>query len=375
MFRSKGWYLNNPLCRKFINICILFSLAFAFTIPEADAQNNPLRFVWKKLELDGQGPFADREFVSLIYDSKRNRLILFGGGLHGRNYNDIWAVDLDKNTWTKLEAIGARGEIPEPRAMHSAAYIPESDRMVVFGSDGTGLMFADYNVYSFDLKTSRWSVIKTKGEHHPRMVRTAMLYIGDEKILLFGGCLTPFGNLHGAGSINQITLFDLKTGQWTKIESKGDIPPPHTNPAVALDRRNHRAIMFMGSTFTDRESYLSEVYVLDLRNWTWTKLQTKNPPSARGYVGHALLEDLNRLIIFGGWDGNWQRQSALGETYSLNLDTLEWEKLEFTGSLPSPRAPFTAASDGKRMFIYGGWAGVPRWGSLYNDVWELSYEK
>ncbi len=177
MVKIKNRCLNQPLPKKLINICILLALAFTFTISKADAQNNPVRFVWKKLEVEGQGPFADREFVSLVYDSKRNRLILFGGGLHGRNYNDIWAVDLDKNTWSKIEAIGPSGEIPEPRAMHSAAYIPESDRMVVFGSDGTGLMFADYDVYSFDFKTGRWSVIKAQGEHHPRMVRTSMLYL------------------------------------------------------------------------------------------------------------------------------------------------------------------------------------------------------
>ncbi len=339
------------------------------------AGKESVRFVWKKIEVEGQGPFADREFTSVVYDSKRNRLILFGGGLHGRNYNDIWAVDLDKNTWSRIEAIGRPEEIPEPRAMHSAVYVPESDRMVVFGSDGTGLMFADYNVYSFDFKTGRWSVIKAQGEHHPRMVNTSMLYLGDERILIFGGGLTPFGNLHGAGSINQVTMFDLRTGQWTKIEAKGDTPPPITNSSVALDRKKHRAIMFMGSTFTDRQTYLSEIYTLDLRSWTWTKLQTKNPPSARGYVGHAFLEDLNRFVIFGGWDGNWQRQSALSETYSLNLNTFEWEKLEFAGPDPSPRAPFTAASDGKRMFIFGGWSGVPRAGSLYNDVWQLIYEK
>jgi len=45
---------------------------------------------------------------------------------------------------------------------------------------------------------------------------------------------------------------------------------------------------------------------------------------------------------------------------------LEQGKLKFKTPVPSPRVPFIAASADKRMFMYGGWAAVPKGDSLYS---------
>jgi hypothetical protein len=73
----------------------------------------------------GTGP-APRAAAGAAFDSKRGRVIIFGGNTSTGFVNDTWAWD--GNAWTKLSDTG-----PEARAMGYLAYDQERDRVVLFG--------------------------------------------------------------------------------------------------------------------------------------------------------------------------------------------------------------------------------------------------
>ena len=94
----------------------------------------PLGDLW---ELDGDrwsrvdfvnGP-SPRHGAGVAYDSRRGRMIIFGGddatGIRG----DTWAFS--DGRWTKLADASPNG--PEPRAMGYLAYDKKRDRVVLFG--------------------------------------------------------------------------------------------------------------------------------------------------------------------------------------------------------------------------------------------------
>lgn len=78
---------------------------------------------WKRIAIDG--PSA-RNSPGVAYDSRRGRVILFGGSDSTGFKGDTWAYD--GTAWTKLAETG-----PEPRVMGYVAYDKKRDRVVLFG--------------------------------------------------------------------------------------------------------------------------------------------------------------------------------------------------------------------------------------------------
>jgi hypothetical protein len=62
----------------------------------------------------------------MVYDSRRGRIVLFGGVAAGTTLNDTW--EWDGNTWTRVATTG-----PAPRALHGMAYDLVRGRTVLFG--------------------------------------------------------------------------------------------------------------------------------------------------------------------------------------------------------------------------------------------------
>lgn len=90
--------------------------------------------IWE--EVFPTGNPGGRAGHSLVYDSFRNRVLLFGGFGSGGFRNDVWELKLTGTPRWSL--IPAAGTPPIPRAWHAAIYDPIRDRMVVHGgNDGS----------------------------------------------------------------------------------------------------------------------------------------------------------------------------------------------------------------------------------------------
>lgn len=86
--------------------------------------------------LDGRwtaiSPPSGRYGHTAVYDSLRDRMIIFGAWDGGRR-NDVWALSMsDPPVWSRLTP---RGTPPTPRLSHAAIYDAAHDRMVIFGGD------------------------------------------------------------------------------------------------------------------------------------------------------------------------------------------------------------------------------------------------
>jgi len=72
-----------------------------------------------------------RESHALSYDSRMDRIILFGGWIPEQGYDDTWTYDLKNNTWTNITS----STRPSSRGGHALAYDSESDRTILFGGN------------------------------------------------------------------------------------------------------------------------------------------------------------------------------------------------------------------------------------------------
>jgi len=96
---------------------------------------------WSMTALGGTAPPARADGV-LVYDSIRDRLVLFGGRApDGGKLTDAWALPLDgTNQWSPLELAGP---VPSGRDWAVGAFDPDLDHVVIWGGDTTNAVPMD----------------------------------------------------------------------------------------------------------------------------------------------------------------------------------------------------------------------------------------
>ncbi|MCZ2155305.1 MAG: hypothetical protein LC114_15615 [Bryobacterales bacterium] len=97
-------------------------------LPATDASvylYDAIRERWSHLGGGTSGPQNLYEMTSLAYDTKRQRLLLHGGG---ENRDELWAFDIERRTWTRLTP-----PKPWPTASREAVYLPPADRLLICG--------------------------------------------------------------------------------------------------------------------------------------------------------------------------------------------------------------------------------------------------
>jgi hypothetical protein len=171
---------------------------------------------------------------------------------------------------------------------------------------------------------------------------------------------TPRDGSDGLGSLSEASAPE-SDGHWNEMP-----PPPRAFHTAVYDPIRGRVIIFGG----DGEKIRNEVWVLcpeSKEPWSLLDVSGGLPPPL---VGHSAVYDevRDRILVFGGWDGNDFRN----ETWELTLDAPPtWRRLMPVGIQPGGRVDHTAIYDPirDRMLVYGGFAGSA--GPLI-ELWELS---
>lgn len=387
---------------------------------------------WKELHPSGDVP--SNRYTKAIYDSKYQRMIIFGGnGGYYEDYKDLYSVTLpgkgEDGVWVKYS--DAPEEL-EPRSEHSMVYDSKNQTVVIFGGLG------DIDVWKLtlpkDLSKAAWaesfpSNPPTFGRHLHEAVYDAK----NERMIVYGG----ISGSRYLSDIWELTLPAKGDGAWTdKNPDPGERPSALKGMAAVYDDIRQRMIVFGGvegippnyltrdllaidlpsrGDFTFRQftifskqgttDGLKSIYdggnkrmimfagygkIRDINfpeltgthiNEVWT-LETSGAPVLRnispsiGPLGRELVslvyDEVNkRLVMFTGTDANGHR---MNDTWSLPLGSFgsnKWQKLEPTGDKPEPRWGGTTVYDAEnqRAIMFGGMDGERR---LLNDVWELS---
>ncbi len=87
--------------------------------------------VWTQRTPSGRP--AAREFTAAVFDAANRRMVLFGGMTNAQQFADVWALDLrtaGAETWTQ---ISPGGPAPAARDEHSVVYDSRRGAMIVFG--------------------------------------------------------------------------------------------------------------------------------------------------------------------------------------------------------------------------------------------------
>ena len=265
--------------------------------------------------------------------------------------------------WYQPACIGDR---PSKRSGHTLTAAKNSFVYLIGGCVHTGKTLhrsenaLTNDVYKGDFSSESeafWTKIESTEENDSPIGRWqhTSTYINNEEILVFGG----FGNSKSTSHLNDTWIFDIKTEKWKCVSLPRDkhfIPDPRgAHSASLLENKVYVFGGYGGYGYSRRD--FNDLNVLDIKSWTWTKVDTSSCPSPRS--GHQSIVMDGKLFVLGGWNASEQ----FSDVHCLNFDTMSWDRIDdICGSSWGPsRWNFTAISvkavPKSKAFIFGGNSG------------------
>jgi len=251
-----------------------------------DADNNMLAESWKLqskpmiwVRSSSSGPL-ERIRSCMVFDSARQRSLLFGGLVRSSLGADLWSfvASASGDSWTFA---GNSGPTTLGNAM---AFDPVSNSTILFASDQ-----AEPFGRTWGWNGVVWNLLTADGPSS-RFNSSMAFDIRRRVLVLFGGVNgfeTPLGD-----------TWEWNGTSWRQVASAG--PPPRWGSSMTFDSAKSVVVLFGGTT--DNLHGFSDTWEWDGAQW---RLKSESGPAGRH--GHAMAYDEVReeSIMFGGqlWDG------------------------------------------------------------------------
>uniref|UniRef100_A0A672Z1U9 Host cell factor 1 n=1 Tax=Sphaeramia orbicularis TaxID=375764 RepID=A0A672Z1U9_9TELE len=261
--------------------------------------------------------------------------------------------------WKRV--LGWSGPVPRPRHGHRAVAIKEL--MVVFGGGNEGIVD---ELHVYNTATNQWFIPAVRGDIPPGCAAYGFVCDGT-RLLVFGG-MVEYGKYSN-------DLYELQASRWEWKKLKAKNPKNGPLPALALATvfpwwATNATYVF--TFFILR--YLNDLYTLELRagssvvGWDIPITYGVLPPPRESHTAVVYTEKASRksrLIIYGGMSG-----CRLGDLWTLDIDTLTWNKPSVSGTAPLPRSLHSATTITNKMYVFGGWVPL-----VMDDVKVATHEK
>lgn len=261
-----------------------------------------------------------------IFDTKRNRMIVFGGGHNDYFGNELYAFNVNSQTIERLTdpglptASGCQEGIAnntQPNSRHTydgIEYIASADKMFVFGGSlacAAGNFGSD--TWTFDFGQNRWQ----------RMNPSGTLPNGDAGMLTAYDPVTGLLFLHDR---QYLYSYDVAADRYTRLSSSS--AGIGYTMAATIDVAN-RLFVIAGH---DSVQGGGRVYTYDIgagSNYSKRTLSTSGGGAVvnTSYPGLAYDTDTQKVVAWSASAGN--------SVYSLNSSSGQWSAMTFSGS-PTP---------------------------------------
>jgi N-acetylneuraminic acid mutarotase len=269
-----------------------------------------------------------------------SRMIVWGGGRGGPQYNDGGRYDPVADSWSPISLVNA----PTPRQYHVAVWT--GSRMIVWGGldpnppiSGGGFQKSGA---IYDPGTDSWMATTLPAALAGRAWATAA-WTGSRMIVWGGGSWV--GN--GSGGFTYTFqsdggLFNPTNNSWQTLPTLNAPTPRWRHTAVWTGTQ---LLVWGGENYTTGVPVEGGRY--DGGTNTWSPMSTSNQPTPR--ARHVAVWAGSRMIVWGG--GEWNTTPGTGGRYDPATDT--WSPTAIIGA-PQSRWDAVAVSTGARMVVWGG---------------------
>lgn len=243
------------------------------------------------------------------------------------------------------------GEVPSPRVGHASSLI--SNVLIVWGGDtktdasSRGNEPHDDGLYLLNLVSRDWTRVTVHGQAPIGRYGHAVSIVGTTFFVVGGQVDGLF--------LNDLWAFDLNTlrtrATWELFEPASQERPAPRTGHICVPYQD-RLIIFGG---TDGQYHYNDIWSFDLKARKWAELQCiGHIPSPREGHAAAIVDDV--IYVFGGRgvDGK-----DLGDLAAFKISKQRWFRFENMGPTPSGRSGHAMAAMGTKVFVLGGESFVP----------------
>lgn len=269
--------------------------------PEQAGQAEPQKLVWTQESVTGP---LERAGAVLVYDSRREKSVLFGGVNTHKRLDDTW--EWDGRFWTQKTK---DNQIPEIWSA-SAVYDSQRGRVVLFGGAMRGGKF-NHATYEYD--GENWMRVAEDGPR-ARNYQWQMAY--DERrgrTVLYGGCaVEEIDNkiVHGP-YLDDTWEWDGK--KWEQVAKGG--PPPSCSHGIVYDAARGVTVVLVQGNPTGEKGERPAFG----ETWTWDGVVWKQVSAVGPRQGDVmkirLVFDSDRKVVVG----------ILPKSEGSRLDVVHWE--------------------------------------------------
>jgi hypothetical protein len=346
---------------------------------------------------------AARHDLGMIWDSARDKAVLFGGlsvakvGDPALGKQDVWDWDPTLGTWTERTSAGDK---PSARHAHGMAFDGNRKMAVMFGGWDASTGFGLRDLWDWNPTTGAWNKRLGGSEAGMPWGHVYSSLVADDaraRLLLVAGAT---GFIQAGTSPEYMATYDWRpnylmgTRDVWEIDAAApslkdrslayNVPPSRLSPAMGHSASTGKTYLFGGTGVgPDGGSIYDDTWEWD--GQTWTRLQMDVHPDARDGASLAYDPVRKSMILYGGrWAGMVgsiaagdyrYEQHILGDTWELDA-TGKWNKLAPKTS-PEPLFLYGLTTDTtrKKILLYAGAGmesktGQPTKDYLRNTVWE-----
>lgn len=297
---------------------------------------------WQPLPVRNEGP-ATRMNHAMVYDSKEDRLVVFGGSGAGGFLNDVWTYAFDDATWRRL----VLETPPAPRRTPASFYDPLHHRMVTYAGQGNAL-YGD--TWALDLDRPQWEELSTDISPSPRYGAVLAYGPGSKEAFAFAGFTSE------QGRFDDLWAFSSITNRWQALHPQGDRPSKRCLHAGAYDTQSDQLFIFGGQ----RNGPLGDLWSFNPTTQVWRPLPSG--PAPRKFTSLIYAPRQHQLWLFGG-----SGEFVFGDVWAFDLETERWLEMTPDQATPQPRERHAATwVPGRGMVVFGGLGSTP-----LNDLWML----
>eukprot|EP01089_Gocevia_fonbrunei_P000771 TRINITY_DN10756_c0_g1_i1.p1 TRINITY_DN10756_c0_g1~~TRINITY_DN10756_c0_g1_i1.p1 ORF type:complete len:338 (+),score=62.43 TRINITY_DN10756_c0_g1_i1:72-1085(+) len=310
---------------------------------------------WGKVTVSGTVPIGRASHGQAC--DKRN-LYIFGGnsGVVSRTIQkDIWTFDTGSSEWKELASFP-----DDPLFRINTLYDQETHALYTFGGaiETEGILKFTDKTWKYDIASNTWIKLVTSGTTpSPRAWYSAVLR---------NGALYVHGGQGTSSYFNDLYKLDLKTLEWSQLNSPDGSDPPRFHATAVLHPDGSSMYAFGGIKFFGANGYRNDVAKYNFVSNTWEKVEAKGAlPSTR--AGHTAVIINNKMIVFGGNDINGR---YLNDLWSFEFSTATWTKVSVPEPLPAVRSGAHGSVFSQEMLVFGGFHDLIGQGAGYeNELW------
>jgi hypothetical protein len=332
------------------------------------------------------GPSA-RSQHSMVFEKSTGKVLLFGGGLTDRSssyltsaslaFGETWEWDAGTGAWTQLKPTSA------PGARYDSALIWDSkrNRAVLFGgmqkpqADVDGI--AQNDVWEWDPSKSNWTLRTSKGTQPTARWGHVLAYDSGRGMAVLAGGKDLDTNLELA----DLWDWDPNGATWTQRRDGSEPNLPAARMYASLVTAQNRLDLLAGLTLdqaSGEEVASKELWELDPASATFTNRSViQNGPSPRAGHSIAFCPATGKTYVFGGQ--RLDTSALLDYTSAVFNDLWEWDGTSWTEVQADVRPPARASAAiaydpyRKSLVIFAGCSSVLSFSDTaecFHDTWE-----